>query len=258
MLVDDLRVFRRMFPPRLGSMASRVDSVGNVEEARGYLAEARPDLILLDVVLPGVDGFTYCRELKADPRTRDIPVVMLTALSSQAHDRSLEAGADDFLPKSVSDALLRIRVRLHLHLAELRRQAGGSPAAEPGSVVLVAPSAGLGAQLAAQFGQDRHAARTLTSLEGLPATLDGKDDLLVLDLELGLEAVGEALQALRLDPVTARIPVLVIGTKDQVGAIRDIEVMVDDVVWKPLNAAVNRHRFAFLLELARLTHGAQR
>jgi two-component system cell cycle response regulator len=234
-------------------MANRVESVGNVEEAREYLASHVPDLILLDVVLPGVDGFTFCRELKADARTRAIPVVMLTALTSQAHDRSLEAGADDFLPKSVSDPLMRIRVRLHLLLAELRRKAGGSLEGLPASVVVVAPNVTLGAQLAAQFGQDRHTTRTYTSLESLREALSAGDDLLVVDLELGLEPVKETLQILRLDPALARIPILALGTKEQVDALQEIEVMVDDVIWKPLNAGVNRHRFAFLLELARLT-----
>lgn len=257
LLVDDLRVFRRMLPPRLGSMASRVDGVGNVEEARAYMAETHPDLVLLDVVLPGVDGFAYCRELKADPATRDIPVVMLTAISSQAHDRSLEAGADDFVPKSVGDALLRIRIRLHLHLAELRRQAGGSPEPGPASIVLVGPNATLASQLAAQTGLDRHASRIFTSLAELEGALTGEDDLLVLDLDLGMEAVQETLQALRLDPTTGRIPVLILGTKEQVDAVTGMELMVDDVLWRPLNATVNRHRFAYLLELARLTRVAQ-
>src|SRR5512145_2357612 len=87
LLVDDLALFRRLLPLRLGALGREVESVPNVDEARDYLARRRPMLILLDVIMPGTDGFVFCRELKAEPRTRDIPVIMLTDLKANAHDR---------------------------------------------------------------------------------------------------------------------------------------------------------------------------
>ncbi len=71
-----------------------------------------PDIVLLDVMMPGMDGFEVCRRIKANPKTAHIPVVMVTALD-QPSDRvaGLEAGADDFLTKPVDDSALFARVR---------------------------------------------------------------------------------------------------------------------------------------------------
>src|SRR5439155_15801291 len=88
------------------------------------LAEARatlPDLIVLDLLLPAVDGLEVCRLLKADPRTQQIPVIMLTAKSSEADVvTGLELGADDYLTKPFSPRVLLARIK-----AILRRKAKG-------------------------------------------------------------------------------------------------------------------------------------
>jgi diguanylate cyclase (GGDEF)-like protein len=76
-----------------------------------------PDLVLLDVVMPGIDGFEVCKRLKADPATRDIPVIFVTARDS-AEDEALglEVGAVDFIAKPVSPPVVRARVRTHVAL----------------------------------------------------------------------------------------------------------------------------------------------
>src|SRR3546814_17834332 len=84
------------------------DVLAAIERARSDA----PDLILADVMMPGMDGFELCRLLKADPETSHIPLVMVTALSDVADRvRGLEAGADDFLTKPVNDIALFARVR---------------------------------------------------------------------------------------------------------------------------------------------------
>jgi diguanylate cyclase (GGDEF)-like protein len=81
----------------------------------------QPDLVLLDVVMPGIDGFEVCARLKRDPDTRDIPVVFVTARSDIADEtRGLEAGAIDFITKPFSPPIVRARVRNHLELARQR------------------------------------------------------------------------------------------------------------------------------------------
>ncbi len=77
----------------------------------------RPDLILLDVMMPGMDGYALCQRLKADERTRDIPVIFVTTHDDEAAEtRGLDAGAVDFISKPVNPRIVRARVRTHLVL----------------------------------------------------------------------------------------------------------------------------------------------
>ena len=256
LLVDDLALFRRLLPLRLGALGREVESVPNVDEARDYLARRRPMLILLDVIMPGTDGFVFCRELKAEPRTRDIPVIMLTDLKANAHDRSLEAGADDYMPKRIDDAVMRIRVQLHMHLMELRKKTEGAPVqGGAASILLASGSSILQAQLPAQFSQDGHSTRIVERASEVPSSILPQDRLLVMDMDLGMEEVHQTLAELRMDPVTAGLPVLLLCAKEQLEELTAIEFMVDDVLWKPLNAQVNRHRLRYLLELGHRTFG---
>ncbi len=83
----------------------------------------QPDLILLDVMLPGIDGFEVCRRLKADAETRDIPVIFLTALTETEHMvKGFQAGAVDYITKPLQENEVLIRVNTHLQLRELTRQ----------------------------------------------------------------------------------------------------------------------------------------
>jgi len=256
LLVDDLALFRRLLPVRLGALGREVESVPNVEEARLYLARRRPELILLDVIMPGVDGFVFCRELKADSRTRNIPVIMLTDLKANAHDRSLEAGADDYMPKRIDDAVMRIRVQLHMQLTDLRNKAAGLPVQSgPASILLATASSILQAQLPAQFSQDGHSTRVVENASEVAASVRPQDRLLVMDMDLGANEMHQVLAELRMDPTTAGLPILLLCGKEQLEELTAIEFMVDDVLWKPLNAQVSRHRLRFLLELGRRSLG---
>ena len=123
LLVDDDGEIRRLVSKLLREDGHRVASVGNAVEMREAIARRRPDLVLLDVMLPGVDGLTLCRELRA---TTDLPVIMLTAKGDDV-DRivGLEMGADDYLAKPFHPRELLARIRAVLRRA--RPSEGGGP-----------------------------------------------------------------------------------------------------------------------------------
>ena len=98
------------------------------EEALAAIAVEKPDLVLLDVVMPGIDGYETCRQLRADPATHLLPVIMVTASGDEDKVHAIEAGADDFVQKPLNQAELLARVRSLLRikqyqddLAELNR-----------------------------------------------------------------------------------------------------------------------------------------
>jgi DNA-binding response OmpR family regulator len=242
---------------RLGHQFGQVDTVASAAEAEAYLARQHPLLILMDVVMPGKDGFALCTELKAKEATRDIAILMLTDLRGDAFQRSLDAGADDYLPKQVDDPILRIRVHLHLHLQELRRKAGWRPyVLGSASILLATPSPTLAAQLSAQLGVDGHRTRLLQDLDDLPGACWPEDRLVVLDTAMGQGKITEALTRLRMEPTTAGLPVLLLAEKAELPFLDQIETMVDDIAWKPLDAKRRKHRLGFLLELGGRTYGA--
>lgn len=96
----------------------RVKVAGSGEKAL-KIAQANepPDLVLLDVMMSDIDGYEVCRQLKADPRTRDVPVIFLTGLSRMADEKKgLDLGAVDYIPKPVSPPILQARIKAHLRL----------------------------------------------------------------------------------------------------------------------------------------------
>src|SRR2546423_8502901 len=112
LVVDDILSNVKLLEAKLSAEYFEVVSAYNGLEALAKIAEHAPDIVLLDVMMPGMDGFEVCRRIKSDPKTAYIPVVMVTALD-QPSDRvaGLDAGADDFLTKPVDDSALFARVR---------------------------------------------------------------------------------------------------------------------------------------------------
>ena len=112
LVVDDLEPNVKLLEAKLRAEYFDVTTALSGQEAVKKARDEQPDIILLDVMMPGMDGFEACRIMKSDPETAHIPIVMVTALDQQA-DRvaGLQAGADDFLTKPVEDVALFARVR---------------------------------------------------------------------------------------------------------------------------------------------------
>lgn len=101
----------------------RISVASNGEKALEIVrSDSPPDLVLLDIMMPGVDGYEVCKQLKADPKTKDIPIIFLTAKDDpEAETRGFEMGALDFIKKPFSTPIIKSRIRAHL---ELRKQQG--------------------------------------------------------------------------------------------------------------------------------------
>lgn len=120
LIVDDQPNSRMLLGDLLEGIGYRVSEAESGNQALHMLETFQPDLILLDVMMPGLDGFEVCRRIKANEETRLIPVVLITAASDRKNRvRGIEAGADDFLSKPFDESELLARVRSLVHQKHL-------------------------------------------------------------------------------------------------------------------------------------------
>jgi adenylate cyclase len=111
LVVDDLAPNVRLLEAVLSPKGFRVATASSGVEALDVLSKEHPDLVLLDIVMPGMDGYEVCRRIREDPRTAFLPVIMITASGAEEKIRAIESGADDFVNKPFDQAELLARVR---------------------------------------------------------------------------------------------------------------------------------------------------
>ena len=131
LIVEDEPAILELISYTCRTSGCQVQKASNVGEARRAIAEKRPDLILLDWMLPDCSGLDWLKELKANPTTDNFPVIMLTARGQEDdRDNGLEAGADDYIVKPFSPRELIARIK-----AVIRRKGGK----EEGEVIRIGP-----------------------------------------------------------------------------------------------------------------------
>jgi CheY-like chemotaxis protein len=123
LIADDTEQNVELIQAYLDELGCHIVTAFDGQETLDRVAETKPDLILLDIMMPKLSGFEVCRKLKADPATRDIPICMVTALTEEGDiERAVEAGTDDFLSKPINKWELLTRVRSLLRVRHLQNE----------------------------------------------------------------------------------------------------------------------------------------
>lgn len=266
LIAEDDRIMQRYLDAQLSPLGMSILHASNGAEAIEKIRSHRPDLVLMDVVMPGMDGFEACRAIKEDPAIRDTVVVHLTSLGRDAKDRSFDSGADDFLTKPPHVVELRTRVRAHLMLKRLQdhvteeQSLAPTPVWDterPARVLVVASHEQLLDHVAQELGALGQEVRTATSIaEATPLLGTGLVDVLVLDHHLqdgnGLHLASQLRNARR----TRNLPILLLVARQNLESeIRDTDSGPSDLLVKPFLPQELRLRLGVLLRQARAREG---
>ena len=254
LVVDDIISNVKLLEAKLSAEYFEVSSAYNGVECLAKVDDVQPDIVLLDVMMPGMDGFEVCRRIKSNPKTAHVPVVMVTALD-QPSDRvaGLEAGADDFLTKPVDDAALfaRVRslVRLKMMTDELRmRETTGQsmglvdPAmtlvdANPtGRILVIEDRPDSVAWFATALAPAQEVSSVDTFEEALVRVRGGDYDLIIVSLGMrGFDGLRLCSQ-LRSLPEGRNVPILVVvSDSDRRKLAQALEMGVNDYLTRPVD-----------------------
>ena len=273
LIVDDMLANLKLLEGRLVAEYFEVRTANNGAAALELCERDLPDVILLDVMMPGMDGFEVCRRLKSDVRTQDIPVVMVTALDSQSDLlKGLEAGADDFLTKPVDELALITRVknlaRLKLLTDEMLMRASteeqmGFAAAMGGEVV----GTGRSGQVLLVEDRDAPASRIIEALKAdndvvhltdtaraLLGAPDGNYDLLIVSLNLENADGLRLCSQLRSIDRTRHLPIMIVvepGEEERL--LRGLDMGVNDYIVRPVSTSELRARVRTQVKRKRYT-----
>jgi two-component system cell cycle response regulator len=255
LVVDDIAANVKLLEARLSAEYFDVVTAMNGMEALAICERAECDLVLLDVMMPGMDGFEVCRRLKSNTATHHIPVVMVTALDQPSDRvRGLEAGADDFLTRPIPELELLARVRslsrLKMVTDELRMRAltsreiglespereAVSDTGRDGRVLIVDDRPASYERIAATLAKEHQVDVEIDPSQAVFHAADGKYDLLIVSLGLeNFDALRLCSQIRSLDR-TRNLPMLAITEPDNnARMLRGLEIGVNDFLVRPID-----------------------
>jgi two-component system cell cycle response regulator len=252
LVVDDVEANVKLLEAKLSSEYFDVLSAYNGRTALQIADAELPDVILLDVMMPRMDGFEVCRQLKANQRTADIPVVMVTALSDVANRlRGLEAGADDFLTKPVNDIALfaRVRslVRLKRMMEEWRFREGicgrfsgrDTTAAEdvgPARILIVESDGFAAARMAETLQPIAHSVTRATNCAEAQALLDGATELIIASLSIPGSDSLRIVSQCRANEAFRQLPILLIAEEADLPRLaKGLDLGANDYLIRPVD-----------------------
>jgi two-component system cell cycle response regulator len=254
LVVDDVELNVKLLEAKLSSEYYQVIPAYNGPSALELADSQLPDIILLDVMMPRMDGFEVCRRLKENPRTVDIPVVMVTALSDISDRlRGLEAGADDFLTKPVNDVALfaRVRslVRLKRMMEELRlreeicgRFGSHEELAENGEVIsgaqiLLVEQQGFGAsRIADTLARIAENVRQVGSGDEAQAVLDDSVELIILSLAIPDGDPLRLVSQWRASESYRQLPILLLADEGELPRLaKGLDLGANDYLVRPVD-----------------------
>ncbi|GAA0638773.1 PleD family two-component system response regulator [Brevundimonas lenta] len=274
LVVDDVEANVRLLEAKLTLEYYDVLTAYDGQSALDIAGEERPDIILLDVMMPGMDGFETCRRLKSDPVTRHIPVILVTALDGREDKmRGLESGADDFVTKPIDDVILFARVkslvRLKSVMDELREReesgrrfgvdtdGAGRLRGSGGRVLVVDDNALQAGKMVEQLSGEHRPVHEADPAAALIAAR-GPVDLMIVNITSesfdGLRFVAQA----RSTEASRRTPILaVVDPHDRPRLVKALELGVNDILPKPVDpdeldararSQIKRKRYADFLK----------